>query len=106
MILSNSLAAAILVDLPLMDSQNFRDGELPAPCQLFRQLPIEIPELFIGAAVRFQHFRPHQVLGTDNVVNVVVDGLLQQILPWRCALQACQERWSNKSESSESEARS
>jgi len=76
---SDSLDAAILVDLLLMDGQNFGDGEVSAPRHLLRQLPIEFPKLFVGAAVRFHHFRPHHVLGRDDGVDIVLDRLLKQI---------------------------
>jgi hypothetical protein len=76
---SNSWDATVFVDLLLMDGEDLGDGKVDALLHSLGQLPIEISESFVGAAVRRHYFRPHHMLRGDNVVDVVVDGLLEEI---------------------------
>jgi len=72
------MSAAVIVDLLVMDLQDFAYGQVDPLRHLLGQLPIQVPEFLVGAAECFHHCRPHRMLRRNNVTNLMLDGLLEQ----------------------------
>src|SRR2546425_2098905 len=76
-LIPESMGTAVLVDLLVMDLQDFAYGQVYTFRHLLGQLPIQIPEFLVGAPICFHHFRPHHALRGNHIVYVMLDGLLQ-----------------------------
>ena len=69
----------------MLDGHDLGHGKINPVGHLLCQPPIEVTEFLIGAPIRFYHLRPHQMLRRHDVVDVMLDGLFQQI-PLRLAI--------------------